>query len=217
MKRKVILDDLIYRYPMLEACRVEIVAAYEMFEASFNDGGKLLICGNGGSAADADHIVGELMKSFRAPRPLSDEVKTALLTQGDSLDMSDDGLQLSEKLTGGLPAINLSAHSSLLTAMINDVGAEYAYSQQVMALGSKGDVLLGISTSGSAKNVCFAALTAKALGLSTICLTGSGGGKLSEVCDRSIRVPETETFKIQELHLPVYHTLCLMLEARFFG
>ncbi len=180
--------------------------AVEMLEDSFRTGGKLLICGNGGSNADADHIVGKLVKSFRLHRPLTDEVKSAL-TNGE----------LNEKLQGGLPAINLGAHTSLITAMINDVGGEYIFAQQVVGYGRKGDVLLGISTSGNSKNILYAGETAKAMGISTIGLTGRDGGKMKEQFDLTIIAASNITEDIQDIHSTVYHIICAALECQFWG
>lgn len=205
-----ILEDTLARYPQL--CDVEdsILTAYEMMIAAYQQGGKLLICGNGGSAADADHIVGELMKGFLKKRPLEAEIKEALLLSGMD-QTSIDYLQM------GLPAINLSAHMSLITATINDLNGELIFAQQVIGYGKSGDIFLGISTSGNAKNVLLAGRAAKALGLKTIGLTGLTGGQIGVEFDLTIRVPEEETYKIQEMHLPVYHMLCAMIEEEFFG
>jgi len=178
---------------------------------SYADKGKLLICGNGGSAADADHIVGELMKEFCVKRPLSAEVRDAFTAFGE------EGRVLANGLQAALPAISLTQHTSLSTAYANDEDAALIYAQQVIGYGRQGDAFLGISTSGNARNVCNAALAAKALGLRTIGLTAAHGGKLVKICDSTIRVPETETYKAQELHLPIYHALCIALEAQFFG
>ena len=177
----------------------------------FENRHKLLICGNGGSASDSEHIVGELMKSFAYHRTLSDDIKTKLIAA-----FADKGAYLAEKLQPALPAISLTCHSALNTAFANDVDPNLVFAQQVMGYGAKGDVLLGISTSGNAENVINAMVTARALGLRTIGLTGKSGGKLKEYCEVAIRVDGSETAEIQELHLPVYHALCKMLELKFF-
>lgn len=205
------LDELIKRYPILERVREDIGAVYGILERCYENGGKLLIAGNGGSAADAEHIVGELMKGFVKRRPVTEEMKEAL-EKADPVR----GKELSEKLQGGLPAIALVDHAALSTAFANDVDADMIFAQQVCGYGDKEDVFLGISTSGNSKNVDYAVTVAKAKGLSVIGLTGKDGGLLGKRADVAIIVPETETFKIQELHLPIYHILCLMLEEAFF-
>lgn len=205
------LEELLKRYPALVSVRSQIEEAYKALEACYVGGGKLLIAGNGGSCADAEHIVGELMKGFVKRRPVSEEFKKRLL-EADA----QRGEALAQKLQGGLPAIALTGHSGLSTAFLNDVDGEMIYAQQTYGYGRKGDVLLGISTSGNSKNVMYAMTAAKAIGMKTIGLTGRDGGQLKQAADICIVVPETETFKIQELHLPVYHALCLMLEERFF-
>ncbi len=182
-----------------------------LFE-SYQNHGKLLICGNGGSAADAEHIVGELMKGFKRPR-LLDEASQQKLKNIDK----EQGSLLAENLQGALPAIALDGHPALSTAYMNDCEPLMCFAQQVNGYGREGDVLLGISTSGNSQNVIYAAVTAKAKGMKVIGLTGAKDSKLSDLADVCIQVPETETYKIQELHLPVYHCLCLMLEEEFFG
>ena len=205
---------LMERYPVLRSCEQSIVAAYDILEECFARGHKLLIAGNGGSCADSEHIVGELMKGFKLPRK-SDDAYTKKLKAIDPVR----GGELAEKLQGGLPAIALDGHQGLNTAFINDVpdGGLLMYAQQVNGYGKEGDVFLGISTSGNSKNVMYATVVARAKGLKVIGLTGEKGGELALVSDVAIRVPETETYMIQELHLPVYHCLCLMLEEKFFG
>lgn len=205
------LEELMERYPSLSCIKEEIKNAYEILEACYVNGGKLLIAGNGGSCADAEHIVGELMKGFVKRRSVSTEFQETLKEIDPEL-----GRALAEKLQGGLPAIALTGHPGLSTAFLNDVDGEMIFAQQTYGYGKKGDVLLGISTSGNSKNVMYAMTAARALGMKTIGLTGKDGGKLKRAADVSIVVPESETFKIQELHLPVYHALCLMLEERFF-
>lgn len=205
------LDELMERYPVLVPVKPEILAAYEILEACFLQGGKLLIAGNGGSCADSEHIVGELMKGFVKPRTVSGEFADAL----KRTDQERGGL-LAKKLQKGLPAIALTGHAGLSTAYANDVDGDMVFAQQTFGYGKPGDVLLGLSTSGNSKNVMFAVTVAKAKGMKVIGLTGKDGGELRKAADAAIAVPETETFKIQELHLPVYHALCLMLEERFF-
>lgn len=204
-------DELVRRYPVLKACAPQIEAAFDLMVACFAAGGKLLICGNGGSAADSDHIVGELMKGFLSRRPLPADVRARLAAADPEV-----GPMLAETLQGALPAINLTAGSSLLSAFGNDVTPEHGFAQAVYGHGRPGDVLLGISTSGNAANVRAALCVARAQGLKTIGLTGRTGGKMAGRCDVLIAVPVDGTSEIQELHLPVYHCLCAMLEARFF-
>ena len=206
------LNQLIDRYPKLIICREDIMAAYELLEAAYSDRRKLLVCGNGGSASDSEHIVGELMKEFKLKRKVYSEQATALKAIDPEL-----GQILADNLQGALPAISLTGHSSLQTAYMNDAVPELVFAQQVNGYGKPGDVFLGISTSGNSKNVLYAAVNAKAKGLKVIGLTGAKENKLMAYADVCIRVPETETYKIQELHLPVYHCLCMMLEDKFFG
>lgn len=206
------IDYLIERYPKLSVCRYEIITAYELLEAAYSNGRKLLVCGNGGSASDSEHIVGELMKEFKLKRKVYSDHATVLKVIDPEL-----GQILAEHLQGALPAISLTGHSSLQTAYMNDAVPELVFAQQVNGYGKPGDVFLGISTSGNSKNVLYAAVNAKAKGLKVIGLTGAKENKLMKYADVCIRVPETETYKIQELHLPVYHCLCLMLEDHFFG
>ncbi len=210
-KQQMIYDELLERYPKLAAISRQILDAYGILEECYARGGKLLVAGNGGSCADAEHIVGELMKGFVKPRTLSEDAKARFLAADP-----EGGGALAEGLQGGLPAIALNGHPGLSTAFLNDVDGEMAYAQQLWGYGVEGDVLLGISTSGNSKNVDYAVTAAKAKGMKVIGLTGRDGGRLGVRADVAVIVPETETFKIQELHLPVYHTLCLMLEERFF-
>lgn len=172
--------------------------------ACFQAGGKLLLCGNGGSAADCAHITGELCKGFLKRRPLPLNIRNAL------------GEAWADALQGGLPALDLTANSALITAIVNDIGGESIFAQQVAAYGRRGDVLLGISTSGNAENVCRALKTARALGVFTIALTGAGGGKMGKICDLLIEAPEEETYRVQEKHLPLYHQLCIQIEEGMF-
>lgn len=197
------LNNLIERYPVLKVCKDDINNAYDLLKEMYNNRGKALICGNGGSAADSDHIVGELMKGFYKKRPISGELKAKLG-------------ELSDKLQMPLRAISLTNHIALSTAFMNDVAPEMIYAQQVLGYGDMGDCLIAISTSGNSKNVVNAIKAAKALGLNTIGLTGELGGELSVLSDVCIKVPAKLTANVQELHLPVYHTICAMLEDYFF-
>lgn len=206
------LNNLILRYPQLEVCREDIMKAYELLETAYQQGRKLLVCGNGGSASDSEHIVGELMKEFKLKRKVYSDHAATLKEIDPEL-----GQVLADNLQGALPAISLTGHSSLQTAFMNDAVPELVFAQQVNGYGKPGDVFLGISTSGNSKNVLYAAVNAKAKGLKVIGLTGSKENKLMKFADVCIRVPEVETYKIQEFHLPVYHCLCLMLEQHFFG
>lgn len=207
------LEFLIERYPALSVCKDDIEKAYEILEECFATGHKLLIAGNGGSCSDGEHIAGELMKGFKLQRKCSEEFAERL----KSID-AERGAELAEKLQGGLPTIALDNHQALNTAYINDVanGGLLTYAQQVYGYGKAGDVLLGISTSGNSKNVAYATVVARASGMKVIGLTGAKAGNLANVADVTIKVPATETYMIQELHLPVYHCLCLMLECRFW-
>lgn len=200
------------RYPALKIVDADIAAAYQILENSYKNGGKLLVAGNGGSAADAEHIVGELMKGFKLPRKPQADFADKLIRENAEL-----GAVLAENLQGALPAIALDGHPALSTAYMNDCEPLLCFAQQVNGYGKMGDVFLGISTSGNSKNVLYAATTAHAKGMKVIGLTGAKNSKLEEISDVCIRVPQTETYMIQELHLPVYHCLCLMLEDEFFG
>lgn len=206
------LNILIKRYPELAVCKDDIKKSYLLLEEAYTNGRKLLVCGNGGSASDSEHIVGELMKEFKLKRKVYSDQAAALKEIDPEL-----GQVLADNLQGALPAISLTGHSSLQTAFMNDAVPELVFAQQVNGYGKPGDVFLGISTSGNSKNVLYAAVNAKAKGLKVIGLTGAKENKLMKYADVCIRVPETETYKIQELHLPVYHCLCLMLEGKFFG
>ena len=197
---------------MLEACKDDIIEAYIVLKECYENDKKLLIAGNGGSAADSEHIAGELMKRFKILRRVPDEFAKKL----KEIDL-ERGEKLSRNLERGLMAIPLVAHESLTTAYINDVDGLGVFAQQLYGFGRPGDVFLGISTSGNSKNVMNATVVARALGMKVIGLTGALGGELATVSDVVIKVPETETYMVQELHLPVYHCLCLMLEDYFFG
>lgn len=205
------INRLIERYPALKVCVQDIMQAYQILESSYDAGGKLLVAGNGGSASDSEHIVGELMKEFYIKR----KVSACQAAQLKAID-PQMGEILARDLQGALPAISLTGHPGLSTAFLNDANPELVFAQQVNGYGREGDVFLGISTSGSSKNVCYAAVTAKAKGLKVIGLTGERDSKLNALSDVCIRVPEVETYKVQELHLPVYHCLCMMIEERFF-
>ena len=203
---------LIKRYPILNSIKQEIIDAYLVMEECYEHDGKMLIAGNGGSAADSEHIVGELMKRFMTPRPvLPDMVQK--LKQIDPVR----GENLAKNLERGLMAIPLVAHEALSTAYINDVDGLGVFAQQLFGFGRQGDVFLGISTSGNSENVLSATVVARALGIKVIGLTGDNGGELASVADVAVKIPESETYMIQELHLPVYHCWCLMLEDKFFG
>lgn len=205
------LEILLERYPVLVTVRDDIIEAYTILQESYCNGGKLLVAGNGGSAADAEHIVGELMKGFKMPRKMDDKFASALVRENNDL-----GKVLADNLQGALPAIAIDGHPALSTAYMNDCEPLLCFAQQVNGYGRTGDVFLGISTSGNSKNVLYAATTAHAKGMKVIGLTGAKDSKLQEMCDVCIKAPQTETYMIQELHLPIYHCLCLMLEERFF-
>lgn len=206
------IELLIQRYPKLLICKEDIINAYNIMEECFSNGGKLLVAGNGGSAADSEHIAGELMKSFKIQRSVTKEYAEKLM----QID-PERGLYLSKNLERSLMAIPLVAHEALTTAYINDVDGLGVFAQQLMGFGRSGDVFLGISTSGNSENIINATVVARASGIKIIGLTGETGGELDQVSDVTIKVPEKETYMAQELHLPVYHCLCLMLEDRFFG
>ena len=209
--QKTILDDLISRYPVLKCCENSIWDSFVLMKECFENGGKLLVAGNGGSAADSEHIVGELMKGFVKKRTLSESMKQALYAVDEKRAES-----LSKNLQQALPAIALTGHTALSTAYLNDVDGTLGFAQQVFGYGQEGDVFFGITTSGNSENVLSAVVVAKAKGLKAIALTGRDGGKVRDMVDVAIVVPEPETYKIQELHLPIYHALCLMLEDYFF-
>lgn len=211
-REKKYVDILISRYPQLKVCEQSVIDAYIVMKESYEHDGKLLIAGNGGSAADSEHIAGELMKRFKIPRFVTGEFADRL----KKIDLVR-GANLAHNLERGLMAIPLVAHEALSTAYINDVDGNGVFAQQLFGFGRLGDVFLGISTSGNSENILSASVVARAIGLKIIGLTGANGGELAEVADVVIKVPETETYMIQELHLPVYHCLCLMLEEHFFG
>lgn len=207
-----IFTALFTQVPALTVCQENIGQAYQLLQACYQQGGKLLICGNGGSAADAEHIVGELMKSFMLKRPLRAEARAKLLELFPA-----DGDYLADHLQGALPALALTGHLALSTAFLNDVAGDMIFAQQLYGYAQPGDVLLAISTSGNSKNVLNAVKVAQALGVKSIGLTGQAGGQFNGLCDVVVRVPATEVYLIQEYHLPIYHTLCRMLEVEFFG
>ncbi|MCI6890814.1 MAG: SIS domain-containing protein [Treponema sp.] len=205
------IDQLISRYPALSVCKADLEAAATILIKCFEDGGKLLIAGNGGSCADSDHISGELLKSFCKKRTPSSDLINSL----KAID-EETGAYLADKLQGSLPVIALTNNTALMTASLNDVDGNVMFAQQVNGYGKKGDIFLGISTSGNSKDIIYPTVLAKAKGLTTIALTGKNGGKLKGLADISIVVPQQETFMIQELHLPVYHALCLEVEEYFW-
>jgi phosphoheptose isomerase len=205
------ISELFARYPLLRECEADLIAALEILISAYGAGNKLLICGNGGSAADCEHIVGELMKGFELPRRIPEEHAKKLA------DVDAAGAQIGAQLQGALPAISLVSHVSLTTALANDTSDEMIFAQQVYAYGQAGDVLLSISTSGNSKNVIAAVVTGKAFGLRSLALTGRSGGRLAPIVDVAIKAPADRVAEIQELHLPIYHWLCIELEQRFFG
>lgn len=206
------IEQLISRYPELDACASDVQVAFEILRACFRSGGKALTCGNGGSAADAEHIVGELMKGYLLKRPVPEAMRARLISASPQ-----NGEYLADHLQRGLPAISLVSQTSLLSAIANDTAADMAYAQQVYAYGNEGDALIGISTSGNARNVIHAMQVARALGLHTVGLTGATGGALKPLCEVCICVPAENTTAIQERHLPIFHVLCAMLEEEFFA
>jgi D-sedoheptulose 7-phosphate isomerase len=212
MNSKYILDELLNRYINLRFLEESVLKAVEAIVKTFRSGGKVLVCGNGGSCSDADHIVGELMKSFEGHRPLEISLQEKLMELSP-----EHGKMLADKLQQGLPAISLTVHSALITAIANDIGGELIFAQQVTGLGNQDDVLIGLSTSGNSQNVINAMIVAKAKGITTIGMTGETGGKMRDWCDILLNVPERRTAYVQELHLPVYHTICMMIETEIFG
>jgi D-sedoheptulose 7-phosphate isomerase len=209
---KAIFDELFQRYPALEICRAAVAGAFDLLQQCYAVHGKVLACGNGGSAADAEHIVGELMKGFLLKRKLK-ETDLAKIRIVFPMEWQE----LAGNLQGALPAISLVGQSPLITAFCNDVTPDMAFAQQVYGYGRAGDLLIGLTTSGNSKNVLNALKIASSFGIKTIGFTGENGGLMKELADVTIRVPAQETFKVQEYHLPVYHTLCAMVESEFFG
>lgn len=200
------------RFPELAECREEIVQAFALLKKSYDAGGMLLVCGNGGSGADSEHIVGELMKEFALKRPLPDQEQQRLRQVS-----KENGALLAKHLQGALPAVTLTSNIALSTAYSNDAAPELVFAQQVYGYGRAENVLLGISTSGNSRNVIYALETARSKDMATIGMTGEDGGRMKELCDVCIRVPSGFTPEIQELHLPVYHCLCRMIEEEYFG
>jgi Phosphoheptose isomerase len=212
------VDTLIARYPALAVCAADVRAAVEALVDSWRAGGKLIVCGNGGSASDAEHIVGELMKGFLLPRHLDEHILAKLHEACDATDPRTVDYFM-QNLQGALPAISLPSQLAISTAFSNDQAPDLTFAQQVLGLGKPEDVLLGITTSGNSKNVLYAFRMAKALGLKTIALTGASGGKCvtGGYADITIKAPADETYQIQEYHLPIYHALCIAVEEEFFG
>lgn len=212
MENNIFLEELISRYPELLPVENGVHKAAECLIRCYQQGRKVLVCGNGGSCSDSDHIIGELMKGFEHKRPLEESLKKQL-----SAISEERGIYLAGKLQQGLPAISLTAHNALITAIANDIDADLVFAQQIIGYGHTGDVLIGISSSGNSQNVVDAIITAKAKGMIVIGLTGETGGKMKSFCDILINVTGRRTAFVQELHLPVYHTLCLIVENFFFG
>ena len=206
------IRQLISTYSELSVCTSDIEAAFELLRDCYRGGGKVLVCGNGGSAADSEHIVGELMKGYLLKRPVPENVHTKLLAASP-----EDGHYLADHLQGALPAISLGSQTSLFSAIANDTAADMVFAQQVYGYGREGDVLIGLSTSGNSRNVIQALQVARALGIHTVALTGPTGGRMKRLCEVCICVPGENTSAVQERHLPIYHVLCAMLEEEFFG
>ena len=208
----VLVNQLCERYPSLLPIKPAIEEAGNQLISCYENGGKVLVCGNGGSCSDSDHIVGELMKSFELKRPIGHAMKEKLASISP-----ERGSYLAEHLQQGLPAISLTSHTALMTAVANDIDGEVIFAQQVIGYGKPGDILIGISSSGNSQNVLDACMVARAMGMKVIGLTGETGGKMKELCDVLLNVPGRRTAFVQELHLPVYHALCLVIEHHFFG
>ena len=206
------IDQLCERYPALSDLRNNIAEAALIIIDCYTNGGKLLICGNGGSSADADHLAAELMKSFESVRPLDDSFKKRLKEISGTR-----GKYLALKLEHSLPAISLSSNTGLTTAILNDIDPSLVFAQQVMGYGNESDVLVGISTSGNSQNIVDACITAKSLNINVIGITGKTGGKMKQYCDVLVNVPETTTALVQELHLPILHTICRIVENHFYS
>ena len=207
---KKIYEELFERYPVLEGIKTNVLNIFEIVNETYQNGGTLYCAGNGGSSSDSEHIVGELLKSFKKERGVDENIASSLLNYGA------DGAYLLSKLEGSLPAVSLISQTGIITAFANDKSWDTAVAQQLYGLGKSGDCLLVLSTSGNSKNCVYAVLLAKAKGIKTVAFTGEGGGRLKEICDECICVPERETYKVQELHLPIYHCFCAMLEEEFF-
>jgi phosphoheptose isomerase len=211
MKEEDILNEMIRRYPGLESCKTDIGKACRAIIECYARRGKLLLCGNGGSCSDADHVVGELMKSFEKRRPIGDDLDRRLRSAS-----ADRGVFIAERLQGALPAISLNAHASLYSAISNDMDASLVFAQQIAGYGKKDDVLIAMSTSGNSRNIIDAVITASAMGMTVIGMTGESGGKMGSYCDIMIRVPSERTAVVQEFHRPIYHAICRIVENRFF-
>ena len=207
---KKIYEELFERYPVLEGIKTNVLNMFEIVNETYQNGGTLYCAGNGGSSSDSEHIVGELLKSFKKERGVDENIASSLLNYGE------DGAYLLSKLEGSLPAVSLISQTGIITAFANDKSWDTAVAQQLYGLGKSGDCLLVLSTSGNSKNCVYAVLLAEANGIKTVAFTGEGGGRLKEICDECICVPERETYKVQELHLPIYHCFCAMLEEEFF-
>ena len=207
---KKIYEELFERYPSLCGIKENVLKAFEAIKLTYEQGGSLYCAGNGGSSSDCEHIVGELLKSFKKRRAVDEITANNLSSYGE------DGQYILSKLEGSLPATSLISQTGILTAFANDKSWDTAIAQQLYGLGKQGDCLVVLSTSGNSKNCVYAVLVAKAKGIKTIAFTGVAGGKLKDICDVAICVPEMETYKVQELHLPIYHCLCAMLEEEFF-
>lgn len=208
------INTLLNNHPALVACQGDIEAARDLIIHTYEHGGRLLLCGNGGSCADCDHITGELLKGFMFRRRLSEDERQALLTANPD---DPDAVRLANKLQGGLPALSLPSQTALVSAYANDVDPALVYAQLVWAQGKTGDLLICLSTSGNSKNVVLAAKTARAKGLFTLALTGGQDSELSRLCDVTIKAPAGDTYRVQEYHLPIYHYLCAAAENHFFG
>jgi D-sedoheptulose 7-phosphate isomerase len=208
----ILLNDLIRRYPAIAGLKEDVRRTYEIILDSLENGGTVFTCGNGGSASDSEHIAGELLKGFVLKREVNIELKKQF-----SDKFGEDGLKLANKLQYGLRAISLTSHPAFITAFANDVDANLIFAQQLFGLGRKGDVLVAISTSGNSANIYNCILTASIMGIKTALLTGKSGGRCGALVDVALKMPETEAYKIQEYHLPIYHTLCLMIEDYFYG
>ncbi|MBR2023128.1 MAG: SIS domain-containing protein [Clostridia bacterium] len=206
---KTIYEELFTRYPSLTGIADDVMQAFCILKSCYEKGGKILVGGNGGSAADSEHIVGELLKSFKKPRAIDETVKA-------NLSQSKNGEYLLSKLEGALPAVSLVSQTSILTAYANDKAWDTALAQQTYGLGRAGDCLIVLSTSGNSRNCVLAAEVAKAKEMQTIAFTGQTESELSQICSLTLRVPEIQTYKVQELHVPIYHCLCAMLEEELF-
>lgn len=212
MEKNCFMEHLLERYPVLSVCTDQIMRAYSILEATFLNGGTVFTCGNGGSHSDADHIVGELSKGFLLRRAVPSEKVFQM-----SASLGEDATSLCASLQMGLRALNLSSQPALSTAYANDMDPLMALAQELFVMGRKGDSVIGLSTSGNAQNILNAFKVAGGIGVKRILFTGSGHGKCEKYADCIINVPECETYKVQELHLPIYHTICIMLENRFYG